>query len=249
MSLHSIDLHHVHYQNVVDEWKILFLDNELNPFNEDKLLSLKPKLEQDIRNISFDEEGVAYPEDFTLPVEDEYLIGEQESFPGGATFQELVEKTMNTILSFAQKESINVLLEIHLNGTEYGNSFHHYFHAASIFGQTSSADVKVYEDDDEERLYWDIDHEDDTNNEYILEALSDNLSDNFDEEPFECDDDGDLTEDGERLRDRFYDLQSSIFTELESGEPRDDDDEEEDDECDECVIEDEEDECDDEDDE
>lgn len=60
MSLHSIDLHHVHYHDVVDEWKILFLDNEHNPFNEDKLLSLKPKLEHDIRNISFDEEGGTY---------------------------------------------------------------------------------------------------------------------------------------------------------------------------------------------
>ncbi|MBQ8036632.1 MAG: hypothetical protein IJ268_06510 [Proteobacteria bacterium] len=203
MSLHSVDLHHIHYHEVVDEWKILFVDNELNPFNEDKLLSLKSKLEQDIRNISFAEEGVAYSKDFTLPVKDEYLIGKQYSFPDGDTFQELIEKTINTILSFAQKEEINALLEIHLNGIEYGNSFHHYFHATSLFGQTSSADVKVYEDDDEERLYWDIDYEDDTDNEYILEALSDNLSDNSDETPFDCNEDGRLSEDGERLSPHF----------------------------------------------
>ena len=231
MSLHSIDLHHVHYHDVVDEWKILFLDNELNPFNEDKLLSLKPKLEQDIRNISFDEEGVAYPEDFTLPVEDEYLISEQESFPGGATFQELVEKTINAILSFAQKESINVLLEIHLNGTEFGNSFHHYFHAASLFGQTSSADVKVYEDDDEERLYWDIDFENEAEEFGISECLIDNLRDNFEDVPWECDEEGELTEDGENMEDRFMTLHTKAFF------PHLDDDDE--DECDECVIEDE----------
>ncbi|MBQ9242747.1 MAG: hypothetical protein IJ165_05935 [Proteobacteria bacterium] len=87
MSLHSVDLHHIHYHEVVDEWKILFVDNELNPFNEDKLLSLKSKLEQAIRNISFAEEGVAYSKDFTLPVKDEYLIGKQYSFPDGDTFK------------------------------------------------------------------------------------------------------------------------------------------------------------------
>ncbi len=201
--------------DICDEWRIILLDQKLNLLSEKAVLDYKPKLEQKIKEIAFKDDDVRFSDGFSLEIDDNILEGEQYSFPEGAPLDEAVKKLQDTCFKFAKEEGINVMLKVFITGTENGIDVNRWNHAASIFGKTSTSDAFVYEHYDDEEddylLYQTTDFSRPIEREDIEEHLIDELRDNFDEKPWECDEDGELTEKGEFQEGKFCVTHTKYF--------------------------------------
>ena len=190
--------------DICDEWKIFFLDDNLNALPRTRLLSLKTTLENRIKTLKYPNKGeeIRYPQDFTLKIDQNYMVGEQYSMPDGAPYDRAVKDIQNTCIQLAKAEKLNMMMEVLVTAIECGNSTIIKNQAAVFFGQSSTAKVQVYEDDS--CLYYDIYHKNPTDWVEVKDDLLDQLNDNFKVSPWEEDNNGDLTAKGEKMMEKVW---------------------------------------------
>lgn len=196
--------------DICDEWKILFLDDKMNIISKERRFRIKTELEERIKKLQYGD--LRYADDFKLSYydADELLWGEQYSIPEGSPFPKAQKDILELCQNYALENHLNVMVQIFNTATEYGKELIIWMQAAVLFGQTSEADAKVYENIDGE-FFTDIDFENETNEEEIQEYLWDTLMDNFDESPWEKDEDNELTEDAEKLYNKCFAYTAKAF--------------------------------------
>lgn len=190
--------------DICDEWKIFFLDDNLNALPRTRLLPLKTTLENGIKKLHYPNKGeeIRYPQNFTLKIDQNYLVGEQYSMPDGAPYDRAVKDIQNICIQLAKAEKLNMMMEVLVSAIEYGNSTIIKNQAAVFFGQSSTAKLQVYEDDG--GVYYDIYHKKPTDWVEIKDDILDQMNDNFRVSPWEKDNHGDLTEKGEKMMEKVW---------------------------------------------
>ena len=193
-------------RDIVDDWTFICLDADLNSLPEDRLIAFKEKLHNKLRSVSFSD--ACLPEHFALYVKNNgQIVSEQNSLPDSVwdfnTAKRTSEKLLKAAISLAKKEKINLLAEIYISATNYGRPIEFWFEGASVFGKKSLSNAMAWNEDD---TLYDRPGGNPIEIFDIQEKLFDDLSDNFDGYPWETDEDGDLTPNGEKAQGKLFAL-------------------------------------------
>ena len=68
--------------DIVDFWKIIFLDDRMKPLPREELLLIKTELENRIKKLQYND--IRYPVDFTLGLKNDVSFEISEKLPAGA---------------------------------------------------------------------------------------------------------------------------------------------------------------------
>ena len=192
--------------DIVDFWKIIFLDDRMKTLPQKELILIKTELENRIKKLQYN--NIRYSENFTLELKNDVSFEISEKLPAGIPTRRSIDDVRRTCIKLAKDKNVNVLMQLLLTATESGSNVSIWYQATCIDGMPTLSKAKAYEDDGV--YYNDILHHDEVDLFFIEEYLFDEINDNMDGSPWgEIDDDGNYA-DQERY-DRMYAHYMNIF--------------------------------------
>ncbi len=199
------------FHDLCDEWTILFLDDKMNKLPQKDCLNIKADLENRIKKLRYGS-NIRYDNNFKLNDKNGLLYGDQYSCPKGSPFPKAMNDILMLCQDYALEKHLNVIAQIFVTAIELGNPVSIWKQAIVIYRQTSEADVLVYDDHDEDELFYtDIEKKNKIEKWDVQDHLWDMLMDNFRKTPWKKDKNGDMTKEAEKLYNKITQYISKEF--------------------------------------